>query len=80
MCCHSDFYNISTHFRCSLCKVPVKNDFLDIYLTMFFGAGISGKISDMRVSFFKKNLKFNIDFKNAKKNSEKLFCYCDNCI
>ena len=30
--------------------------------------------------FFWKICKFNIDFKNAKKNSEKFFCFWDNCI
>ena len=60
---------------CSLSKSPLKHGFLDIYLTMFFGAGISRNTSAMRVIFFGKCLKFNIDFKNAKKNSEKFFVF-----
>ena len=31
-------------------------------------------------SFFGKCLKFNIDFKNARKNWKKVFCFWDNCI
>ena len=31
-------------------------------------------------SFFKKCSKFNLDFENAWKNSEKLFCFWDNWI
>ena len=46
----------------------MKHGFLEIYLTMFFRAGISGNTSAMRiVFFFQKYLEFNIDFKNEKK-------------
>ena len=34
----------------------------------------------MRVIFFSKCLKFNVDFKNAEKNREKVFCFWDNCF
>ena len=34
----------------------------------------------MRVIFFSKCLKFKLDFKNAAKNWEKVFCFWDNCI
>ena len=37
---------------CGLSKSPLKNAFLDIYLTIFFEAGISGKTSGMTVIFF----------------------------
>ena len=47
---------------------PMQDGLLDIFLTIFFGAGISGNTSAMTVIFFGKCLKFNIDFKNAKKN------------
>ena len=50
----------------------MKHGFLEIYLTMFFRAGISGNTSAMRiVFFFQKYLEFNIDFKNAKKKKKK---------
>ena len=31
-------------------------------------------------SFFWKNSKFKVDFENATKNSEKAFCFWDNCV
>ena len=31
-------------------------------------------------SFFSKCLNFDLDFKNARKNSQKVFCFWDNCI
>ena len=31
-------------------------------------------------SFFRKCWKFNVDFRNEEKNSEKLFCFWDNSI
>ena len=34
----------------------------------------------MRVIFFSRCLKINLDFKNAAKNWEKDFCFWDNCI
>ena len=53
---------------------------LDIYLTTFFGVCNFGNTTAMRVIFFKKCSKFNIDFDNALKNSEKRFCFWDNWI
>ena len=50
----------------------MKLAFLDIYLTMFFGAGISTNASAMRVIFCGKCLKFDQDLENAK-NIEKNF-------
>ena len=35
----------------------VEHGFLDIYLTMFFGAGISGNTSAMRVILFRELFK-----------------------
>ena len=34
----------------------------------------------MRVIFFWKSSKFNADWKNAQKNSEKMFCFLDKCL
>ena len=45
-----------------------------------FGVGNFGNTKAMRTSFFSKCLKFNIDFKNAVKISEKVFCFSDNLI
>ena len=55
---------------CYLSKGPIKRDFLDIYLTTFFGVCKFKNTSDMRVILF---LKFNLNFENARKNSKKNF-------
>ena len=39
-----------------------------------------GKCISYRVIFFCKCSKFNINFKNGKRISEKFLCFCDNCI
>ena len=44
-----DSYSASNHFPCCLCKGRLKHAFLDSYLTILFGAGISGNTSAMRV-------------------------------
>ena len=41
----------------------------------FFWSQFSGNTSDMTVIFFGKCLKFNVGFKNAKKNWEKFFVF-----
>ena len=62
---------------CCLSKDPLKRDLLDIYLTTFSESVIS-KIKNLRgLSFFPK---FNLDFKNAAQNWEKMFCFWGNCI
>ena len=56
-------------------------DFSDIYLIRFFGIRNIGKTSAMRVNFFFwKCSEFNVDFENAKKNSEKTFWFWYHCI
>ena len=61
-------------------KHPLKRDFLDIYLTPFSGS-VTSKIQNLWPwSFFSKCLKFKLNFKIATKNSEKIFCFWDNCI
>ena len=50
-------------------------DFLDIDLTTFFGVRNFGNTSAMRVIFFSKCSKFELDFKNEKKNQKKLFVF-----
>ena len=63
-----------------LSKHPLKRDFLDIYLTTFLES-VTSKIQNLwGSSFYSKCLKFNLDFKNAAKNWEKVFCFWDNCI
>ena len=52
----------------------------DIYLTTFLESAISEMQKLWGHHFFSKCLKFNIDFKNAVKISEKVFCFSDNLI
>ena len=40
-----------------------------------FGVRNVENTKSMRVTFFSKCSKFNLDFKNAEKNSEKVFCF-----
>ena len=75
MCCRSDCNSVSTYLLCCLSKSPLKHDFLDIYLTTFFGALNFGNRSDMTVILFGKCSKFNINFKQARKSSENVFCF-----
>ena len=50
-------------------------DFLDNFLTTSFGVHYFGKISAIRVIFFAKCSKFDIDFKNVDKNSKMCFVF-----
>ena len=45
-----------------------------------FGVRKSGNTKALRVIFFSKYSKFNIDFKIAQKNWEKVSCFWGNCI
>ena len=67
---------VSTHLPCCLSKGPLKHGFLDIYLTIFFGAGISGNTTAMRVIFFQQMFKIEYRFvKCSKKYQKKLFVF-----
>ena len=65
---------------CWLLKDPLKWDFLDISLTTFSQSVISEIKKLSGSSFDSKCLKFNVDFKKAAKNSEKVYCFWDHCI
>ena len=61
-----------------LSKGPLKRDFLDIYLTAFYGFHKFKNPSVMRVIiFFLKMFKIISRFR---KNGEKIFRFWDNCI
>ena len=62
---------------CCLSKCPLKHDFLDIYLTAFSESVISQIQKLWEWSFVSKCSKFELDFKNALKNSKKPFCFWD---
>ena len=71
----------SVHLSCYLSKNPLKRYFLDVYLTAFFGVRKFKNGSAVRVIFFfGKCSKFNLNLKNAKRNSENIFLFWDNGI
>ena len=83
MCCLADFDSVSARLPCYFLKGPLKRDFLDIYLTTFFGLHKFKKTSAMRVIFFLKTFKIESKFwktKKKKKKRKKVFCFWGNCI
>ena len=79
-CCDADFNSAWARLWCCLSKHPLKREFLDIYLTTF-SESVTSKIQNLwGLSFYSKCSKFNLDFKNAAQNLEKIFCFWDNCI
>ena len=68
MCCCLDFNNVWARLPCCFLKGPLKPDFLDIDLTMFFGTRNFGYTSAMRVIYFLKIFKIRTRFENPKKN------------
>ena len=78
--CRSDFKNVWSSLTSCFPKGPLKEDFLEIYLTKFFGVRNFGNTSAVRVIFFGNYSKLNMYFKNAVTNSENVFCFLDNCV
>ena len=74
------FQHCLIQLPCCLSKGPLKRDFLDIYLTTFFGILNFVKTSAMRAIFFLKVFKRCLHFKNTEKNLEKSYWLLDNCI
>ena len=66
--------------RCCLSKAPRKRFFLDICMTTFSESLFSEIQNLWGSSYFSQYFKFKLDFKNPGKNSEKVFCFWDNCI
>ena len=79
-CCDGDINSVWARLPCCLSKGPLKRDFLDIYLTTFSKSVISDIQSLWGSSLLSKRSKFEIHFKNAAENWEKLFCFWGNCI
>ena len=71
-CCRSDINSFSAHLSCYLLKGPLKKDFLDFYLTMYFRVRKFKNRSAMRVIFFWKCSNLNLNLQKKKK-IEKLF-------
>ena len=67
-------------FNILLFEASSETRLLDTYLITFSESVIS-EIQKLRgSSFFPNFSKLNLDFKNAAKNSDKVFCFWDNCI
>ena len=79
-CFDEDFKSSWSPLTSSFLKGPLEWDFWDIYMTMFSESVISEIQNLWGSSFFSKCSKFNVDFKNAAKNWEKVFCFSDNYI
>ena len=78
--CDKDFNSAWKRLPCCLSKVPLKRHFLDIY-PITFSKPIISEIQKLWLSSFdSKCSKFNLDFRNAAKNSEQFFCFSDNWI
>ena len=71
----SDFKSFKARLSCHLLKGPLKRDFLDIYLTTFFGVRKFKNTLAVRVISFLKNLKIESKSKKCKKYSENIFRY-----
>ena len=67
-------------FTMLLAKGFSQGGFFDIYLTTCLESVISEIQNLWGPSFFKKHFKFNLHYKNAVKNWEKVFFFWDNCI
>ena len=79
--CHWDFSTFWSSLPCCLSKSPLKRDFLDIYVTTFYGIGNLGNRSVLRLVFSLKVFKILSTFQKFRKNNwEKAFCFLDNCI
>ena len=67
------FQHIWARLPCCSSKDPLKQDFLDIDLTTFFGVSNFGNTSAMRVIFSLKIFKILTRFQKCKKKDEKKF-------
>ena len=79
-CCGADFNNVLDPLPCCFWKGTLKVDFLDIYLTTFSELVISEIKNLLGSSFVSKFPRFDLDFQNAAKNWERVFCFWDNSI
>ena len=78
--CDAYFNSVWARLRCCLSNGRLKRNFLGIYLTRF-SESIRAEIQKLwGSSFFSKYSKFNIDFKIAQKNLEKMSCFWGNCV
>ena len=79
-CGRSDFKSISTRLPCHFSKDPLKGEFLDIYLTTYSGVRKFKNTLAMKVIFFWKFSKLNLNLVNVKINLHNIFGFLDNWI
>ena len=73
ICCDADFKSIMARWLCCLSLGPLKQDFLDIYLTTFSESIVSDIQNLWGSSLFSKSLKFILDFKMQQKRGKNIF-------
>ena len=79
--CCSAWNSASARLPCHLWKGALKRDFLDIYLTMYFGVPELKNTSAMIVIFFFENVPNWMEiYKMSKKNWENIFSFWEECI
>ena len=71
--CCSAWNSASARLPCHLWKGALKRDFLDIYLTMYFGVPELKNTSAMIVIFFLKMFQIEWKFTKCQKKIEKIF-------
>ena len=67
--------SVSVRLPCYLWKGPLKRNFLDIYLTTFFGVRKFRNTSAITVIFFLKMFKIKSKFRKCKKNGKIFFLF-----
>ena len=77
--CGKSWNSISARLPCYLLKGLLKRDFLDIYLTTFFGIRYFENTSAMRIIFFLKILRIETKFPKCKKELQIIFPLLDSC-
>ena len=65
---------------CRVSRGPLKRELLDIFPTTPFDVGNFGNTETMRIIFFQKCSKFNVDLGTAEKSWQKIFCFWDKFI
>ena len=72
-CCREEFNSVSVYLSFCFSEGPLKEDFLDIYLTTFFRVRKFKTTSAMKVILFLKMLKIEVRFPECQKKLGKCF-------
>ena len=77
--CDGDLNSDWARLPYCLSRGTLKWDLLDIYLTTF-SESVTSKIKLYECNLLSKRIKFDLDFKNAAKHWDKVFCFWNKCI